>query len=137
MIDTNGDGQILRSDLKQAKQPIFNNVTYDTIKDIVTIGFPAATALYSGLAVLWGWPFAEQVVSSGALLVTFLGVLLKISGKRFEKLPVEYDGELIANDPDPMHDTFRLELDKGLAQLGSQDEVRVKVVDLLPKEDSQ
>lgn len=115
----------------EVKPPLLGNVTYDVVKDVVTLGFPAAVTLYSGLAVVWDWGFSEEVVATGGLVGVFLGVVLKIASKRYEKQPVVYDGELIANDPNPDNDTYRLEFEHGLVEMSTQDEIRLKVVDLL------
>lgn len=131
MPDANG--KPLRADLN-TPNPVLSNKTYDIVKDGVTIAFPAAVTLYAGLAVLWGWPNSTEIVASAGLFGTFAGVLLKIASKRYEKLPVQYDGQLIANDPDPENETYRLSFDTGLAEMAEQNEVRLKVVDLLPPE---
>lgn len=115
----------------EVKPPILNNTAYDIVKDVVTLGFPAAVTLYAALAVIWGWGFSEEVVATGGAIGIFLGVLLKIAAKRYEKQPVDYDGELIANDPDPDNETYRLEFNNGLVEMSTQDEVRLKVVDML------
>ncbi|AWN03276.1 hypothetical protein PBI_CAMILLE_29 [Microbacterium phage Camille] len=125
------NGKPLRADAN-TPSPMLTNTSYDVIKDIVTLGFPALVTLYAGLAVLWGWPNTEQVVASAGLVITFLGVLLKIAQKRYEKLPVQYDGEFIVNDPDPEKETFRFDFDNSLARMAEKDTVRLKVVDLLP-----
>lgn len=131
MPDVNG--KPLRADAN-TPSPVLSNKMYDLMKDFVSLVFPAFVTLYAGLAVLWGWPFTDKVVASAGLVITCLGVLLKVASKRYESLPIQYDGQLIANDPDPDKDTYRLEFDNGLAEMGSQAEVRLKVVDLLPDE---
>lgn len=133
MPDANG--KPLRADF-DTPNPTLSNTTYDIVKDVVTLGFPAAVVLYSGLAIVWGWGFSEEVVATGGLIGTFLGVLLKIASKRYEKLPVQYDGELIANDPDPEKETYRLSFDTSLPAMANQETVRLRVVDLLPKDGS-
>jgi len=114
--------------------PVLSNTAYDLVKDAVTVVFPAAIALYAGLAVLYGWPDSEKTVAAAGLVGVFLGVLLKIASKRYEKLPTQYDGQLIANDPNPDNDTYRLSFDSGLAEMAEKKEVRLEVVDLLPQE---
>lgn len=126
------NGKPLRSDLAP-KRPVMTNATYQLIKDVLTIGYPAAITLYGGLAVIWNWSLSDEIVATGGLVGVFLGVLLKIAQKRYENIPVSYDGALLANDPDPNHDTYRLEFDRGIAELASQDVIRLKVVDLLDK----
>lgn len=129
MPDANG--KPLRADLN-TPSPVMGNTLYDVIKDTVQIGFPAAVTLYAGLAIIWNWAFSEQIVASAGLIGTFLGVLLKIAQKRYENLPVQYDGTLVANDPNPENETYRLEFENSLPAMANQDTVRLKVVDLLP-----
>lgn len=131
MPDANG--KPLRADLN-TPSPVLGNVTYDVIKDVITIGFPGAVTLYAALAVIWAWPFSEEVVATGGAIGIFLGILLKIAQKRYEKLPTQYDGEFYANDPDPDAETFRLDWNRNLAAMANQDEIRLKVVNLLPDE---
>lgn len=119
---------------KESKQPFMSNKSYDVVKDAVTIGLPAVAVFYSTIAIIWGWPFEKEVVATIGALVTFLGVLIKVNSNRYQRLEKEYDGALVANDPDPDQDTFRLEFDHTLSDLSTKDVVRLKVVDLLPKE---
>lgn len=130
MPDANG--KPLRADLNTPNL-LFSNAVYDRVKDAVTIAFPALVTMYAGLAVLWEWAYAAEVVASAGLVGTFFGILLKMAASRYENLPVQYDGVLIANDPDPDKDTYRLEFDTGLPAMAEQTQVRLKVVDLLPE----
>lgn len=123
------NGLPLRSDVKK---PLLGKKSYDIAKDVVTIWIPSLATFYAGLALVLGLPFSAEVVGVCGLLTIFLGSVLKISSNRYNNQPVDYAGELIANDPDPNHETFRLELNRGLVELASNDEIRLKVVDLLP-----
>lgn len=53
---------------------------YDAIKYVVTIVMPAASLLYVGLAGIWGWPYADEVSRTVAVLYTFLCAVMGISG---------------------------------------------------------
>ena len=53
---------------------------YDTIKTIVTVIMPAVSVLYVGLAAIWGWPYADEVSRTIAVVYTFLCAVLGISG---------------------------------------------------------
>lgn len=55
-----------------------NNV-YDVIKYIVTVVMPAASALYVGLAGNWGWPLADEISRTIAVVYTFLCAVMGIS----------------------------------------------------------
>ena len=52
---------------------------YDSIKFFVTVVMPAASVLYVGLAAIWGWPFADQISRTEAVVYTFLCALMGIS----------------------------------------------------------
>lgn len=70
-----------------------NNKVYDVTKWIVMIVLPAVSALYWGLSGIWGWPYAEEVVGTIAVVTTFLGALLGISTAQYNKgVPVETEG---------------------------------------------
>lgn len=111
------------------KDPLLTDKLYNIGKDAATIWLPAAAALYSALAVIWGLPFSVEVVGTVAAIVTFLGAVLKISSNRYNNQPVEYNGALKVNMTDPLVDNYRLELDSDWQELAKKDEVRIKVVD--------
>ena len=55
------------------------NKLYDVLKWITMIVIPAMATAYVGLAGVWGWPFADQVAKTAAVVCTLLGALLGIS----------------------------------------------------------
>lgn len=61
------------------------NETYDMLVFIVQIVLPALGTLYFALAGIWGLPLAEQIVGTITAIDTFLGVVLKISNKKYKK----------------------------------------------------
>lgn len=52
---------------------------YDVIKFIVTVVMPAITVLYVGLAGIWGFPYADEVARTEAVIYTFLCAVIGIS----------------------------------------------------------
>ena len=52
---------------------------YDAIKFIVTVVMPALSVLYAGLAGIWGWPLADEVTRTFAVVYTFLCAVMGIS----------------------------------------------------------
>ena len=62
-----------------------SNKTYDVLKFIAQIVLPAIGALYFGLAGIWGFPYAEQIVGTITVVDTFLGALLGISTASYKK----------------------------------------------------
>lgn len=63
-----------------------NNKVYDALKWIVMIVIPAVTTAYVGLAAIWGFPFAEEVAKTSAVICTLLGALLGISTAQYNKM---------------------------------------------------
>lgn len=61
-----------------------NNV-YDVLKWVVMIVIPAVTTAYVGLAAVWGWPYAEEIAKTSAVVCTLLGALLGISTAQYNK----------------------------------------------------
>lgn len=61
-----------------------SNQTYDILKYIALIVLPAISALYFGLAQIWGWPYGEEIVGSIAVIDTFLGAVLQISKGNYD-----------------------------------------------------
>lgn len=58
---------------------ILPNHIYDLIKRVVTVILPALSVLYVGLASIWGWPFADEVSRTIAVVYTFLCAVMGIS----------------------------------------------------------
>jgi hypothetical protein len=56
-----------------------SNGLYDILKWVTTIVLPAIGTLYFALAQIWGFPYGEEIVGTITALVTFFGVILRIS----------------------------------------------------------
>lgn len=62
-----------------------SNKCYDVLKWIALILLPALGALYFGLAQIWGFPYAEEIVGTISVIDAFLGALLGISTANYNK----------------------------------------------------
>lgn len=58
---------------------------YDILKWITMIVIPALATAYVGLASVWGWPYADEVAKTSAVICTLLGALLGISTAQYNK----------------------------------------------------
>lgn len=58
---------------------------YDILKWVVLIVIPALTTAYVGLAVIWSFPYSEEVAKTSAVVCTLLGALLGISTAQYNK----------------------------------------------------
>ena len=65
---------------------MLSNRVYDILKCCVMIAIPALTTAYVGLSGVWGWPYAEEVAKTSAVICTLLGALLGISTAQYNKL---------------------------------------------------
>ena len=52
---------------------------YTILKWVTMICLPALATAYVGLSAIWGWPFADEVAKTTAVICTLLGALLGIS----------------------------------------------------------
>lgn len=59
--------------------------TYDILKWITMIVLPALATAYVGLAAIWGFPYADEVAKTSAVICTLLGALLGISSAQYYK----------------------------------------------------
>lgn len=67
-----------------------SNKVYDMLKWITLNLLPAIAALYFGLAKIWELPYAENIVGTISLIVTFLGAVLSISSEEYKKKQAQF-----------------------------------------------
>lgn len=60
-----------------------SNKVYDVLKYIAQIVLPAIGALYFGLAKIWGFPYATEIVGTISCVDAFLGAILQISTNQY------------------------------------------------------
>ena len=70
---------------------MLSNKVYDILKWIVMIVIPALTTAYVGLSSIWGFPYAEEVAKTSAVVCTLLGALLGISTAQYNKQENTYE----------------------------------------------
>ena len=56
------------------------NDVYDAIKFFVTTVLPALSVAYVGFAGIWGWPYANEVSRTIAVVYTLFCSIMGISG---------------------------------------------------------
>lgn len=75
---------------------LLSDSVYTILKWVTMIVIPALATAYVGLAGIWGWPYADEIAKTAAVVCTLLGALLGISTAQYNKtLPMEEneDGE--------------------------------------------
>ena len=78
---------------------------YDILKWVVMIVIPALTTAYVGLAAIWGFPYAEEIAKTSAVICTLLGALLGISTAQYNKAEGKHEEQQVAQG---MRFLFRL-----------------------------
>lgn len=58
---------------------------YTILKWVALICIPALSAAYTGLAAIWGWPFAGEIAKTAAVICTLIGALIGISTATYYK----------------------------------------------------
>jgi hypothetical protein len=81
-------------------KPMLSDAKYTFLKYLTTVVLPAVSALYFALAQMWSLPKAEEVMGTIASLATFLGVLLGVSTKSYNKSDAKYAGTIVIDDTD-------------------------------------
>lgn len=71
-----------------------NDSCYNILKWITMIVLPACATAYVGLAAIWGFPYADEVAKTTAVICTLLGALLGISSAQY------YKDDAWLDDPD-------------------------------------
>ena len=64
---------------------MLSNRVFDILKWLTLVGIPALTTADVGLAAIWGWPYADQVAKTSAVICVLLGSLLGISTIQYNK----------------------------------------------------
>ena len=62
-----------------------SNKIYDILKYIAQIVLPGLATLWFAIGSIWGIPYTEQIVGTITAVDAFLGVLLGISTKKYNK----------------------------------------------------
>lgn len=58
---------------------------YDVLKWVCLVVLPALGVLYSVLAGLWGWPYAEEIPATIVAVEAFLGAIIGVSTAQYNK----------------------------------------------------
>jgi len=108
------------------KKPLLGDSTYNKLKQSTTVVLPALGALYFALAQIWHLPKAEEVVGSLAALNTFLGVILGVSTRSYNRSDTKYAG-IIEVEETPDAKQLNFILNEAADPLENQPEVTFRV----------
>jgi hypothetical protein len=113
---------------KTNNKVMLNDRWYSIGKKLVQVWLPAFSALYFGLASIWGLPYAEQVVGTTACITTFFGVSLNLSSKQYDASGAAFDGDVvISENPETGTKLISLELSDDPVDIESKDRLTFNV----------
>lgn len=95
---------------------------YDVMKYVAQVVLPALGTLYFALATIWGFPYGEQVVGTITAIDAFLGACLHVSTKSYSG-----DGILHVDTTSMYKDTYSLDFETPLEEIGDKKQVMLKV----------
>ena len=112
----------------KATTPLLSNRIYDVLKHSATVILPAVGALYFALAQIWHLPRPDEVVGSIAAANVFLGVLVGVSTKSYNKSDTKYAGVIEVSGPlDGSKKVFSLNLNEDPESIERMNEVTFRV----------
>lgn len=82
---------------KPSRDYFLANNTYDILKNLA-LYLPILSALYYGLGLIWGFPKADEIVGSIAVIGVALTGIIKIGDKTYENSETRYDGSITVPD---------------------------------------
>lgn len=112
----------------QKKSSLLSNRMYNALKWITLLVIPAIGTFYMSLSTIWNFPAGEQVLSTTVALNLFLGTILGLSTRSYNKTEAKYDGDIrVDNRYDAPEEAVVAELDTPLDEVATKDEVVLKV----------
>ena len=64
---------------------MLNGKIYDVLKWVALICLPAVSVLIGALGQIWQWPDAEKITLTISAIATFIGCLIGVSTKIYNK----------------------------------------------------
>lgn len=106
---------------------ILSDKMYTRGKKLVQVILPAISALYFGLATIWGFPEPDKVVGTIACVQLFLGVCLGISNKTYNAMGGSDVGKLMVSYDEAGKINYLLEVKGDPIDIQTKDQVTFKV----------
>ncbi len=108
--------------------PILSGWAYKTLKPVATTILPGLGTLYISLSLIWGLPAAEQVVGTTTAINVFLGLLLGLSTRAYNRSDEKYDGQIDVNEKQGGGKKFTISVkDEDPETIAEKDQVLLRV----------
>lgn len=79
---------------------VFSTGTYEALRVLVQILLPGVATLYTALSAVWNWGHTDQVLGTLAALTVFLGLILGVARRSYNKSDAQYDGVIHVTETD-------------------------------------
>lgn len=109
------------------KDYMISNKTYDFLKKLVQIVLPAFGTFYLTFGNVWDLPGTKQVSDTILAICTFIGVLLTLSAKSYNKSDLKYDGMIEITNRDDGSKLYSLNLNDAAEKIDGKKNVNFKV----------
>ncbi len=106
---------------------LLSNRAYDILKTVASVILPAIGALYFALAAIWGLPRPNDVVGTIAAINVFIGAVVGLSTRSYNKSDTKYDGTMDVEET-LSGKKFNLVFDGDPHDMDQKSEVTFKVV---------
>jgi hypothetical protein len=100
---------------------------YNFLKQLALIGLPAVSTFYFMLGETWEWDNTTKVIGTIAAIQVFLGAILGLSSRAYNKSDARFDGDLIASENEDGNKTFLLDLKSDPEELPAKKQITFKV----------
>jgi len=112
---------------------IFPPAIYDKVKFGVLTVLPAIATLYFTLGSIYDLPAVEQVMATCTALATFLGALIGVSAKNYNKSDEKFDGDAVFSENEDGTQTAQYVFKEYPPDLAAKDELVLKVRNEAPQ----
>lgn len=98
---------------------------YNFVRALVIHVLPALSAAYFSLDSIWDLPKEDEVVGTLAVIAVFLGAVMGVSSRNFNKSG--FDGDVVVTETESGSTKFSLELNATPEELEQKKAIRFKV----------
>lgn len=106
---------------------VLGTALYNQLKFIALVLLPAISTLYFSLGGIWNLPNVTQVIGSITAVDTFLGVLLGLSTRAYNKSPLRFNGNIVISQNEDGKKLYSLELNDDVENIDNMQQVVFKV----------
>lgn len=100
---------------------------YNFLKQVALIALPAISTFYFMLGETWEWDNTTKVIGTIAAIQVFLGAILGISSRAYNKSDARFDGDFIETENEDGNKTFLLDLKSDPEELPTKKQIVFKV----------